>query len=136
MSTQIINLEKIFVLQTEFQLEEMLECLEKINQLIRQKNNLPSDKVILWAKDHNGKVRVGYNRNPNPVNEGMHTDIILNYDLTTNKSVFQLVVFDAINEWGLYDDMPVYGAPEENKDSGFKFTLNDVEYHYIIFSKR
>ena len=128
-----IIIEKAFVLNPVYQLEEILKCFEKLNQLIRQKNNLPDDKIILWGKIDNGKIRIGYNGNPDSVNRGMHCNVLLEYDINTNKAIFQFVVFDAINEWGLYEQAPVYGAPEEDQGAGFKFTLEETEYHYVVY---
>jgi hypothetical protein len=133
MKTETIIVEKSFSLRPNYQLEEILEYFEKLNRLIRQKNNLPNNKSILWGKIENGKVRIGYIRNPRATNKGLHDDVKLEYDITTNKSIFQFVILDAINEWGLDEQVLVYGAPENDKSAGLEFTLDEVKYHYVIY---
>lgn len=136
METKVINLERAFIMRPPHQLQELLFCLEKVNQLIREKNNLADNIKVLWAKNDGGKIRVGYNKNPKTENPGMHSNVILEYDITTNKAIFQFVVFDAINEWGLYNQISIYGAPEENKQAGLKFVLDETEYDYIAYYKK
>jgi hypothetical protein len=133
MEKKDVIIERAFILKPPYQLEEISKCFEKLNKLIRQKNNLSTDTEVLWIKSEGSKNRIGYKRNPESINKGLHYDVLLEHDITTNKAAFLLVIYDAILEWGLAEDVSVYGAPEEDRSAGFIFTLENREYHYIVY---
>ena len=120
----VIDLEKSFIMYTSDQVAELQKCFNNLNNLIKTKNSIKKD--VLWVKVDEGEVRVGYEQNPKSNMSGMHQDVRLEHDMITNIAALQFVIFEALRDWNLYEDVPMKGAPEEGKDSYFVYTFNDT----------
>ena len=102
----------------------------------REKNNLEANAQTFYVKVENGSVKIGYANNPRAESKGFHNHISLNYDTETNIAAFGFVIFDGCSEWNLYEEIRMYGAPEEGRDAGFTIPLSDMTYSYITYTKR
>jgi hypothetical protein len=130
-----IDLEPYFrsAIRKEILLNEINACLKNLNSLIEKKNGV---KDVFYAKIESGSVKVGYKSNPQTTDRGFHNDLKLEFGKVDNIAIFGFIIFDGCKEWGCYEDVPMYGAPEENRDSYFDFTLDETKYRYQLFTKK
>ncbi|MDQ1281937.1 MAG: hypothetical protein QG630_288 [Patescibacteria group bacterium] len=111
------------------------ECLDILNLFLRSKAGIDYDPIFL--KEEFGKVKVGYIPAKNSEYGGMFQNNLIERsdDLVTRVAVFQFVIFEACRSHGCFKDVPMVGAPEENIDTYFEFTFNDVNYKFILWEK-
>lgn len=129
-----VDLEKNFSLPAMQQLPALQTCIERINQLVRTKNNLDADQNPFYVKVEDGFIKMGYTNNPDADMKGFNNHHSFCYDTLTNMAAFGFVIFDGCREWNLYKEIKMYGAPEEGSDAGFRIPLNDVTYAYRIYT--
>lgn len=130
-----VDLEKNFSLPAMQQLPALQTCIERINQLIQEKHALSTDHKPFYVKIANGFVKIGYENNPQAESEGFHNHLFLEYDLKTNIACFQFVIFDGCREWDLFNEIKMYGAPEEGQNAGFTIPLKNMTFSYVIHTK-
>ncbi len=135
MTEKVINLEPNFSMNNQYLVKNMQECFDTLNKFLKSKSGETVDP--LFIRENGRKVELGYKpRTKDKTHFYSNESFDGSSDSLTRACILGFVIFEGCKEYGCYADVPMCGAPEENDESYFTFTFEDVSYKYIIWNKR
>lgn len=135
MENKLINLEPMFIMNNQYLVKGIQECFDVLNSFLKSKSGATIDP--LFIRENGRKIEIGYiPRTTGKTHFYSNESFDGSWDTLSRICLAGFVIFEACKEYGCYNEVPMCGAPEENHDSFFTFTFEEVSYKYQLWTKR